>query len=170
MDARRGERIGILAALTAATADPARLVGLLAGAEDDDRAVTLLREAFGLDEVQATAVLDGQFRMLVAVRRERLAQELDLLRAEWGPPVPATLAFAGRRSAVLTVDGQEHRVTGGGPQTVLSRATDLLTEEIAVPLRRPVDVAVSGLDGGPVRFTVDPGRTASYEYPDDVRG
>lgn len=166
----RERRTGILTALAAAAADPVRLVELLTRAEDDDEALALLRESFGLDDAQASAVLDGRFRMLVAVRRARLAQELDVLRAEWGPPLPATLAFTGRRAAVLAVDGTEHRITGGGPQTVLSRATDVLVEEVAVPRRQPVDVAVTGLDRGPVRFTVTPGRSASFEHPEDGRG
>jgi hypothetical protein len=166
----REEQIRSLSALEAVTADPVRLVELLSGAADDDEAVHLLQEAFGLDTVQATTVLDGRFRLLVRSRRELRARELEVLRAEWGPPLPATLAFTGRRAAVLTVAGVEHRFTGGDPESVLHRVTDVLVEEVAVPRRRPVAVAVTGLDGGPVRFTVTPGRRASYEYPDDVRG
>lgn len=163
----RAQRISILAAYEAALADPVRLVGVLADAADDEGAVRRVRDAFGLSEEQAGAVLDLQFRRLHRVGRSRVADELAVLRAEWGPPLPGTLAFTSRRSAVLTLEEQEQRFTAGGGQAVLDRVTEHLLHDVAVPRLRPVVVEVSGRSGGPIRITVSPAYSASYEYGED---
>lgn len=78
-------RLSILAAMEGALADPVRLVGALAGAADDEDAVQRVRDAFGLSEEQATAVLDLQFRRLHRAGRARVTDELAMLRADHGP-------------------------------------------------------------------------------------
>jgi hypothetical protein len=170
-DDPRAQRLAVLAAVDAALADPARLVHLLADAEDDADAAHRIRQAFGLDEVQAAAVLDLQFRRLSRSARARLRAQLELLRTPWGPPVGARLHVSGRRSAVLTVDDVATRITGGGADDLLERVRQHLTAEVAAPQRRPVEVVLTGLPGGPGRLTVHPDGSARYDdYPDEIRG
>ena len=99
-----------------------------------------------------------------------MAAELPVLRAEWGPPLPATLVFVGRRSAVLTVEHDERRFTAGGRPAVLDRVTEFVLDDVAVPRLRPVVITVDGGAGAPVRCTVVPSGSTSYEYADDLRG
>jgi hypothetical protein len=163
-ETRRQEVGTTLAALDAALADPVRLVSLLADAEDERDAVRRLQAALDLSAEQARSVLSLQFGALTRARRARIAEDLAVVRAAWGPTLPATLAFSGRRSAVLTVDGEERRVTAGGVDGVLDRAVQLLVADVAVPRLAPVLVEVSGLPGGPERFTVLPSRSASFDH------
>jgi DNA gyrase/topoisomerase IV subunit A len=167
-EARRQERLAPLAAMDAALADPVRLVTLLVDAEDDEDALRRVRDAFDLTDEQAASVLDLQFRRLHRAGRARVAAELAVLRAEWGPALPATLAFTDRRSAVLTVEREERRFTARGLQAVLGLVTDHLLDDVAVPRLRPVVVTVTGPADAPVRFTVVPSRSASYQYAGDV--
>jgi hypothetical protein len=170
-DDDRAQRLAVLAALDAALADPARLVHLLADTEDDADATHRIRQEFGLDEVQAAAVLDLQFRRLSRAAHARLAAELDVLRTPWGPPVGAHLHVTGPRSAVLTVDDVATTITGGGTDDLLERVRQHLTAEVAAPQRRPVEVVVAGLPDGPGRLTVRPDGGARYgDHPDEQRG
>lgn len=167
---RRADRLAVLAAYETALADPVRLVALLGDAEDDDDAVRRVQEAFFLPARHARAVLDLQFARLSRSSRGRLADELRILRAEWGPELPATVAFASRRRAVVTVADEARTFTAGGTAAVLDRVTEHLLDEVAVPRLRPVVAEVTGLGGGPVRIRVLPSRSASYEYADDAQG
>jgi hypothetical protein len=166
-DLQHSERLSILAAIESALADPVRLVGILVESADGDDAVRRLRNAFGLDDVQAQAVLDAQFRQVTAAPRARLAEELRVLRADWGPTVEAHIEFTGRRSAVLSVDGTEHTFRAGGVQSVLDRIAEFLLDEVAIPRLRPVAATISGLPAGPIRMTYTPARNGRYEYPDE---
>jgi hypothetical protein len=166
-DPHREERLAILVAVDAALADPVRLIGILAQAADDDDAVRRLRDAFDLDDVQAQAVLDLQVRRVTPAHRTRIAEELRVLRADWGPPVEAAVRFTGRRSAVLAVDGTERSFRAGGVNGVLERIGTFVVEEIAVPRLRPVTATISGLPDGPVRMTYTPAGNGHVEYPDE---
>lgn len=161
---RRQELGTALAAMDAALTDPVRLVTILAGAEDDQDAARRLQAALGLSADQAATVLGLQFGALTRARRARVAAELAVVRAEWGPALHGTLAFSGRRSAVLTVDGEVRRVAAGSVDGVLDQVVQLLVEEVSVPRLAPVLVEVSGLSGGPERFTVLPSRSASFDH------
>ena len=163
----RQERLPVLSAVAAAFADPVRLVGILTESADDDDAARRLRDAFGLDERQAEAVLDVQVRRMTAAGRARVAEELRVLRADWGPAVGAHVRFSGRRSAVLSIDGAEHSFRGGGVQGVLDRIREFVLHEIAVPRLRPVAVRITGLPEGPIRMTCTPARDARFQYPDE---
>ena len=165
-DARR-DRLAILTAIEAALADPAHLVGILQESVDDDDAIGRLVDTYGLDAVQAQAVLDLQVRRVIPAHRARVAEELRVLRAEWGPPIEAQVRFTGRRSAVLTVDGTEHRFRAGGVDGVLAEIGAFVLEEIAVPRLRPVTATISGLPDGPIRMTSTPARNGRFEYPND---
>jgi len=165
-DARR-ERLAILAAMEAALADPAHLVGILQESADDDDAIGLLLDAYGLDAAQAQAVLDLQVRRVIPANRARIAEELRVLRAAWGPAVEAQVRFSGRRSAVLTVDGTEHRFRAGGVNGVLAAIGAFVLDEIAVPRLRPVTAMISGLPDGPIRMTYTPAGNGHFDYPDD---
>ena len=55
---------------------------VIAGAADADDALRSLVSEFGLDEVQATAVLDMQFRRISGLGRLRIKEELAQLRGE----------------------------------------------------------------------------------------
>ncbi|SDF75400.1 hypothetical protein SAMN05660662_3252 [Blastococcus aurantiacus] len=161
---RRREHLPQLAAMDAVLADPVRLVAALVDAEDDEDALRRVRDAFDLTDEQAASVLDLQFRRLHRTARARVAAELAVVRAEWGPALPATLTLSDRRSAVLTVEGGDRRFTGRGLQALLDRVTDHLLDDVAVPRLRPVVVTVAGPADAPVRFTVVPSGSASYEY------
>jgi hypothetical protein len=166
-DPHRGERLSVLVAIDAALTDPVRLIGILAQAADDDDAVRRLRDAFDLDDVQAQAVLDLQVRRVTPAHRARIAEELRVLRTDWGPPVEAAVRFTGRRSAVLAVDGTERSFRAGGVSGVLERIGAFVVEEIAVPRLRPVTATISGLPDGPIRMTYTPARNGHVEYPDE---
>jgi hypothetical protein len=163
----RAQRLAILAAVDAALADPVRLVGILGQADDDDDAVRSLRDAFDLDEEQAQAVMDLQVRRVTPRHRARIAEELRVLRADWGPPIETEVRFTGRRSAALTIDGTEHRFRAGGRNGVLEKLGAFVLEEVAVPRLRPVTATITGLPDGPIRMTFTPARAGHFEYPDD---
>ena len=160
-------RLSILAAIEAALADPVRLIGILQESADDDDALRRLTHSFGLDEVQARAVLDLQMRRVTTVNRVRVAEELRVLRAEWGPAIDAHVRFSGRRSALLSIEGTEHTFRGVGVANVLDRIGTFLRDEVAVPRLRPVAATISGLPDGPIRMTYSPAGSGSYEYPDE---
>jgi hypothetical protein len=166
----RAEKLSILAAYEIALADPVRLLALLADAEDDDDAVRRVREAFHLLEAHARSVLDLQFGRLTRAGRARIAEELRILRAEWGPELPVMVTFTSRRRAVVTVDDDERTVTAAGTPAVLDRITEHLVEEVAVPRLRPVVAEVTGHAGGLVRIRALPSRSTSYGYAGDPRG
>ncbi|MGY1590611.1 hypothetical protein ACI79D_01410 [Geodermatophilus sp. SYSU D00708] len=167
----RSQRLAALTAIDTALADPVRLVRVLQDAADDEAALDGLRREFGLDTVSATVVLDQQFRLLTRRHRDRHAEQLAVLRAEWGPAVAARLHFDGNRSAVLAVEGAEHAFRARGSTGVLDDVRGFLYREVARPRLRPVVVAVSGLDAGPGRITVDPdGSTRFEDYPGDADG
>jgi hypothetical protein len=163
----RGERLRILAAMEAALADPVRLIGILQESVDDDDAARRLMDAFGLDDVQARAVLDLQMRRVTAADRARIAEELRVLRADWGPMIEAHVRFSGRRSAVLSIEGAEHSFRAGGPHGVLDRIGEFLLDEVAVPRMRPVAATIDGLPEGPIRMTYTPARSGQYDYADE---
>jgi hypothetical protein len=161
----RAEKLAVLAALEAALADPVRLVGVLQEATDDEDAARRVAEAFGLAPDQAAAVLDQQLRLLTPGHRRTLADEVRVLRAEWGAPIEGELRFSTRRAAVLIVDGTERRFTAGGAEGVLHQVVRHLVDEVARPALRPVVAGVTGLPGGPIRMTVTPGGDGDFEHP-----
>jgi DNA gyrase/topoisomerase IV subunit A len=81
-DSHRRERTATLAAIETALADPARLIGVLLDAADDDDALARLMSAYGVNPEQAQALLDLQVRRVIPVHRARVAEELRVLRAE----------------------------------------------------------------------------------------
>jgi hypothetical protein len=167
-DLHRRQRLSILAAVEAALADPGRLITILTESEDDDDALRRVRTTFDLDDdVQAEAVLDLQVRRMTRANRVRIAEELRILRGDWGPSIEAHARFSGRRTAVLSIDGADHRIRATGAQDALDRIDALVVEHFAIPQLRPVVVTVSGLPGGPTRMTCTPARNAAFEYPDD---
>ena len=166
-DGHRGERLRILSGIEAALADPVRLIGILLNAEDDEDAIARLMDAFGVDAVQAQAMLDLQMRRVIPAHRARIAEELRVLRAEWGPAIEVQVRFSGRRSAVLTIDGTERSFRAGGLHGVLDKIREFVLDEVALPALRPVVATVAGLPDGPIRMTVTPARSGRYEYPDE---
>jgi DNA gyrase/topoisomerase IV subunit A len=90
----RRQRLSILAATEAALADPVRLIGILRESEDDD-AARRLPHAFDLDDLPARAVMDLQVRRVTAANRARIAEELRVLRTDWGPTVEAHVRISG---------------------------------------------------------------------------
>jgi hypothetical protein len=161
------EALPALAAIEKVLADPARLVAVLAEAEDDEQATRSIAAAYGISPAHAAAVLDQQFRLLVRSRRAVVTEELRILRADWEEPREVALRVTGRRSAVLLLDGSEHRFTAGGLQSLLDRVAHFLHEQVVVPRLQPVVVA-TGLDGrDPVRLRVWPNGSIHFEYADD---
>lgn len=78
-------RLRISEALVVVAADPRAVFDLLVDAASREDARVGLRERFGLDEVQASAVLDMQFRWFTAADRQKITdghRELTTLVAE----------------------------------------------------------------------------------------
>jgi hypothetical protein len=98
-----------------------------------------------------------------------LAEELRALRAPWGEPVDVRLRVRGRRSAVLDLDGEEHRFRAGGLQSLLDQVTRFLQERVVRPDVRPVFLSTD-LDDGPSLIRLWPGGSGEYEYPEDATG
>lgn len=70
---RARDRLAIYEALTRVLADPHALMELMLSAQSPEVAADALEERFGLDTVQAAAVLDMQLRQVTAQHRERIA-------------------------------------------------------------------------------------------------
>jgi hypothetical protein len=158
-----------LEALEAVAADPVRLVRLVHDADDREDAVRAVAAAFDLTPEQAAVVLDNQVGRLVRSSRAVLAEELRVLRAPWGEPVGVRLRVRGRRSAVLDLDGEEHRFRAGGLQSLLDQVTRFLQERVVRPDVRPVFLSTD-LDDGPSLIRLWPGGSGEYEYPEDATG
>jgi hypothetical protein len=161
----RTEKLAALAAIEAAVADPATLLGVLQEATDDEDALGRVGEAFELSPDQAMVVLDIQVRSFTPGRRAKLADELAVLRAQWGPPLEGRVHFSSRRSAVLTLDGAERRFTAGGTGGVLDLLHQHLFETVARPALREVVATVTGLPDGPTRMTVTPSGDGHFDHP-----
>jgi hypothetical protein len=149
-------RLDALSAIDAALADPVRVVRTIAAAEDEDDAARRIAADLGLDEATARTVLDQQYRSLTRSNRARLAEELRVLRAPWGEPLPATLVVRDRRLAVLTLDGADRTFRARGENALLDQVARHLLEEVARPRLRPITVTTSGLSRGPTVVTVLP--------------
>ncbi|TFV76676.1 hypothetical protein E4P39_07110 [Blastococcus sp. CT_GayMR19] len=91
-----------------------------------------------------------------------------MLRAEWGPPIEATLTVTGRRQAVVSIDGAEHRFRASGRQALDGQVHAFLHEEVARPQLRPVVLTEAGVTDGPVRWTVWPDGSGSAEDAGDA--
>ena len=165
-DARR-HTIRVLSAIEAAAADPLRLIEAVQDAADDEDAVRRVGEAFDLDETLSRVLLDLQVSSLSTGSRRRVADELRLLRAEWAPPIEATLTITGRRHGVLTVDGAQHRFGASGRQVRFDEVHAFVHEQVARPQLRPVVLTGGEAAGGPVRWTVRPDGSGTAEDAGD---
>jgi DNA gyrase subunit A len=56
------------------------VIAIIKKSKDADEAKTKLMKAFGLSEIQATAILDMQLRKLAALERQKIEDELSMLR------------------------------------------------------------------------------------------
>jgi hypothetical protein len=160
----REERRRMLAAVATVSADPVRLVDVVQDAADDADAARRIAEAFGLDLDLAAVALDLQVRRLTPSTRARIAEELRVLEAPWGPALDADLLFTTRRSATLTVDGIQRSFRGGGPNAVRDQVFAFLHEQVTGPQLRPVVIAETGAADA-ARWVVRPDRSASREQP-----
>lgn len=79
--ARARERKQIVDALVLGQSRWPQVLEIIAGCDETPEACAQLSAEFGLDQIQATAVLDAQFRRLVASARSRLEAELSDLQA-----------------------------------------------------------------------------------------
>jgi hypothetical protein len=166
-DADRLEHLAVLIAIEAALDDPVRLAHVLAEADDDRDAVGRVTATFGVDERQALALLDLQFGRLTRAHRARLADELRVLRADWGPPVEGELVLTGRRTAVLSAEGTTRRLTARTLAALLDEVVALVRTTIAAPRLRPVVLTVTGATKGLAGVTVRPDGSASFDHHED---
>jgi DNA gyrase subunit A len=74
------ERLRVLKALARALEEPHLVLDLLLDAQDPDEAASALQDRFGLDEVQAGAILDMQNRRLTKRDRERIRADVEELQ------------------------------------------------------------------------------------------
>jgi hypothetical protein len=164
---RTPSRREVLEALTAVLDDPHRLVDAVAAAADDEAAVRALGAEFGLAPTLAQAVLDGQVRLLTRSRREAVAEDLRVEQTPVGPPLRVEASFTGSdTAATVTVDGRQYGVQGATPEETVEALADIVVEQVARPLHRPV--IVDAPPGGPLkRFVATPGRSVAFEYWDD---
>jgi hypothetical protein len=81
-------------------------------------------------------------------------------------PVAGELVLTGRRSALLSIDGADHRFTAGGIPGLLDEVAAFLRTDIAAPRLRPVVLTVTVGRAGPVRMAVLPDGNASFHYGD----
>ena len=77
---RARERAHILAGLRIALSNLDAVIALIRSSEDSDAAKKGLITRFGLDELQAQAILEMQLRRIAALERERLEQEYQELQ------------------------------------------------------------------------------------------
>ncbi|GAA4719824.1 DNA gyrase subunit A [Nocardioides conyzicola] len=75
-------RLHILDPLVRVLEDPHELLDVLLGAADVASARAALREHYGIDDIQAAAVLDMQLRQLPPGQQRRIARERDETRAQ----------------------------------------------------------------------------------------
>src|SRR5689334_17969906 len=75
------EQLHIMDGLAIAMREPARVLDAVLLSEDVDAARALLRERFGLSEVQTSAVLDLQFRRASQLNRRMIENRRDEVRA-----------------------------------------------------------------------------------------
>ena len=75
-------RLHIMDGLVRSLAEPHALVELLAAARTLDESHAVLKERLDLDDLQATAVLDLQFRLLNEWSRAQITSERDALVAQ----------------------------------------------------------------------------------------
>ena len=76
---RTEESLHIFEALAKVMQEPHALLDLVLQADDAEAARGDLRERFALDEVQATAALDLQFRRASRLERQKIAERIDEL-------------------------------------------------------------------------------------------
>lgn len=76
------QRRHVVAAVSTGAESWTDVLALVAGSPDDETAQARLQDQFGLDDIQATAVLDTQFRRVAGQGRQRLADELSSLDEE----------------------------------------------------------------------------------------
>lgn len=76
------QRQHILAPILRALDKPHRVLDLLHNAADPEAGRSALISEFALDEIQATAVMDAQFRHLTRADRDRLRSDLKQVEAQ----------------------------------------------------------------------------------------
>jgi len=80
--AKAHRRANILVALERAGDAWPQVLKVISDSEDSATARLSVAQALGLDEVQANAVLDMQFRRVTRIDRDRIREELSELRSE----------------------------------------------------------------------------------------
>jgi DNA gyrase subunit A len=73
-------RLEILEAMATVTSRRAELMAVVGSAADGDAALLKIRDHFGLNEMQAVAVLDLQVRRFAELERRRIADEAEEIR------------------------------------------------------------------------------------------
>lgn len=76
------EREHVVSAIAKAQADWRAILEVVEAAASVDDAQEALSRSFGFTPVQATAVLDAQFRRVSRLDRDRITKELEQLRRE----------------------------------------------------------------------------------------
>lgn len=76
------ERLHVVRAIRMAVEEPQRVLAVMARAPDLDAGRAGLMQEFGVDEIQASAMADVQFRNVTARRRDQLAGEVEDLVAQ----------------------------------------------------------------------------------------
>lgn len=77
----RAQRLHIMQGLDAVLEEPHRFLDVVLAAPDEVVVLEALREQFGLDEVQAKATVNMQFRLMTGKARQLMREEVDILRS-----------------------------------------------------------------------------------------
>jgi hypothetical protein len=150
-----------LEALSAAFADPHRLVDELLAAEDPDDARRRVSAAFGLTGDQAQIVLDNRFGLLTRARQAERAESLRVAQTPLGPPLHLTASVdaSGRTVTVLADDVELH-----GRGRTAEKAVEALADQLWDLARRRHCRVVVVVDGPSrlERVVVTPTRSRFY--------
>lgn len=73
---RAEDKLRVLEAIAIACREPRAVLDVIVDADDSDSARVALRERFGLDEIQAIALMDLQYRFMTLADRRRLLEDV----------------------------------------------------------------------------------------------
>lgn len=139
------ERAHILAGLRIALSNLDAVIALIRASQDAETAKNGLIERFGLDELQAQAILEMQLRRIAALERERIEEEYQGLQKTMAD-LEALLADSAKVDAVIKEETTELKKTLRQPRRtdVSAAAHELSREELEAHERVVVTLSQGG--------------------------
>ena len=139
------ERAHILAGLRIALSNLDAVIALIRASQDAETAKNGLIERFGLDELQAQAILDMQLRRIAALERGRIEEEYQELQTTMAD-LEALLADSAKVDAVIKDETTELKKTLRQPRRtdISAAAHELSREELEAHERVVVTLSQGG--------------------------